>query len=213
MFLTDQACLLAKAPSGENSSRLVFFLREYGLQTVFLKGRRKGPSGQLPDLFEIGELTIRKSGPDGIGFFSEFTLQESFKGIGLSYRHLVVASSLTRFFEQNLQHMESFEQAWLALHQALLALSTKPAPEATLFKTVFLFARQEGYPVSRGWLNGLSTTNRIEVEAILREPLEALHLPKERVTYWLDRLSIYLESDTAIYPPKSLGSKNQPTPP
>ncbi len=200
MFLNGQACLLDRVPAGENSTRLSFFFRDQGLQQALLRERRKpGPCG--PDLFQIGDVTLRKKSPEAIGFVVEFSLSEDFSGIARSYQQLTAASVTTRFFQRNLLHLESYETAWELLVHALRAYAARPLPSATLFKLVYRFARDEGYPVTRGWLHALSTASRVEIETLLRAPLDELVLPEARVLHWLERLSHYLERETAIYPP------------
>lgn len=149
----------------------------------------------------MGELTLRKKGPDGVGYVVEFAMFEAFPGISRGYRQLTAASVAARFFERNLLHLESFETAWELLGQALRAFATKPQPLATLFKLVFRFAREEGYAVTRGWLHGLPDADRREVESLLSRPLDELDIGDERIQHWLERLSGYLERETALYAP------------
>lgn len=176
-------------------------MREQGLQSALFKERRKETGIRAPDLFQVGELTLRKKGPDSIGYVGEFALLEEFPGISRAYRYLAAASVTARFFQRNLLHLESFETAWDLLTMALRAFSTRPHPEATLFKLLYRFAREEGYPVTRGWLHGLSVANQVEVETLLSQPLDQLAIGEERILYWVERLSSYFERETAIYAP------------
>jgi hypothetical protein len=201
VFLNGTACLLRKSASGESSTVLTFLMREEGLQSVILKG--SGKKGmEIPDLFQVGELSLRKKTTESIGYVEEFSLIEAFPGVARSYERLISASILARFFESNCLHLEEYLPAWKILLQSLRALDQRPHPQAVVFKAVFCFLRDEGYPVTQSWLQQLSTSSRAVVSKILHEPLDALELTPATTLHWLERLSAFIERDTAVYPPE-----------
>lgn len=173
MYLKDQACLLRKAPSGEHHSLLYFFLKEGGRQIVLSRrGSTPARGNADPDLFESGDISIERKGSDKPAFLREFQAHSRFPGIARGYASLTTACRLTRFYELNLRHMEHFEFAWDLLHTALAAFAEKQRPQPVLLKSLFLFARHEGYPVKEEWLATLPSHAHTSVAHVLQSPVE-----------------------------------------
>jgi recombinational DNA repair protein (RecF pathway) len=205
VFISDQGCVLRKDASGENNLLLVFFLREQGLKYVLARKRGKSSGGpQVPDLFESGDVIIEQKDPARPAFLRDYSPGTLHEGIGRSYRHLEAASSLVRFFEKNLLHMEHYPEAWDLLHSALGALAAKPLPEATLLKTYFLFARSEGYPVVAHWLESMPAGEQGALSAILRKPVEEITATPAELGAWVHNLSLFFKRETDLLPPADL---------
>lgn len=202
MFITDHSSLLRKSDSSENHLLLVFFLKEHGLKSVLARKRSKAASGQnIPDLFETGELVLEQKDPSKPAFLKDFTSGTQFPEIARRYQRLKNASSLTRFYERNLIHMEHFSSAWELLQATLAAFAEKDPPELVLFKSLFLFARMEGYPVSQHWLDQLGKDDRIGIQKCLRQPVENCTESTAQLNLWLQSLYQYFQQDTDLLPP------------
>ncbi|MGC9450396.1 MAG: hypothetical protein ACP5I4_03025 [Oceanipulchritudo sp.] len=203
VFLTDQACLLRKAPSGENHLLLAFFLRETGLKYALArKATSSGGTPALPDLFEWGELRMEQKDPARPAFLREFMRKRGFPGIARDFRTLRAASRLALFYERNLQHMESFPEAWNLLLTALENLSEKRKPEAVLLKALFLFARNEGYAVRAHWLAQLRKAWRGDVARVLQDPVEACTADPAQLDDWIHDLCRFFAQETDLLPPE-----------
>ncbi|NDV63258.1 hypothetical protein G0Q06_12400 [Puniceicoccales bacterium CK1056] len=193
--------MLRKSDSGEHNLLLVYFLRENGLKYVLARRSSKLPGGAaLPDLFETGQLIVEQKEEGKPAFLKEYSGSVAHKGIGRSYAHLQAASSLARFFEKNLLHMEHFPEAWDLLQDSLAALSEKPNPEALLLKTCFLFARSEGYPVAAHWLEGKNEGERHSIAAILKSPLDQIDTNPKEVNSWVNDLGRFFKRETDLLP-------------
>lgn len=202
VFVTDQATLLKKSDSSENHLLLVFFLRENGLKSALARKRSKAAAGQcIPDLFETGELVLEQKNPSKPAFLKDFTVSSQYPQIALKYQRLRNASSLARFYERNLIHMEHFSSAWELLHASLSAFSEKNPPELVLFKALFLFARMEGYPVSQHWLEQMNSADRNHIQNVLRQPVENCTESPAQLRLWLQSIYQFFQQETDLLPP------------
>ncbi|MFO7724131.1 MAG: hypothetical protein R6V45_01165 [Oceanipulchritudo sp.] len=201
MFISDQGCLLRKSSSGENHLLLVFFLLETGLKSALSRiSRSSAKASPQPDLFHSGSVLIEQRENGRPAFLKDFQPERLHRGIGGAYRALACASALTRFYEGNLLHLESFRDAWSILHHALGAFSEKPLPEATLLKALFLFARSEGYPVTAQWLNSKRASQRNCVVSILRQPPGRVDASPGELDFWIQDLERYFHDHTDLKP-------------
>jgi recombinational DNA repair protein (RecF pathway) len=201
VFISDQGCLLRKALSGEHHFLLVLFLQENGLKYVLArKGAAKNTGACIPDLFQTGDCVIEQKDDSRPAFLKEFALRLEFKEIGRAYRALQAASSLARFYEQNLLHMEHYPDAWELLHKALRTLARKPRPEVTLFKTSFIFARSEGYPVVAHWLRQKPPAQQEAIGRVLQEPVDQAAADEAEVKSWIRDLNEFFARETDLLP-------------
>jgi hypothetical protein len=202
VFLKDQGCLLRKELTGENHNLLVFFLKDNGLQMVL--SRRPYKTSTLlndPDLFESGELNIEKKGDNKPAFLKEFVPNSRYQGIARKYKALQAASRLTRFYEKNLIHMEFFDAAWELLHTALDSFSSKEQSDTILLKSLYVFARSEGYPVKENWLEKLSLQNKCEISSIIHSPVDSIDIDPDKITAWIRNLEIFFQQHTDLLVP------------
>jgi recombinational DNA repair protein (RecF pathway) len=201
VFLTDEGCLLRKADSGEHHCLLVFFLKENGLKFALTRNRSKSDSSStLPDLFEAGDVCLQQKDAAKPAFLREFNPNRRFPTIARHYKTFRAASSLARFYERNLIHMEHFEDAWALLSKALLSFAMKHEPETTLFKTLFIFARMEGYPVQAQWLEGQKPTTRKELTAALQMPVGEARTDPVTLTDAIGDLNRFFAEATDLLP-------------
>ena len=202
VFLKDQGCLLRKTPSGEHYTLLVFFLREYGLQMTLCRKRSKASATvNEPDLFESGEVDIEKKGDSKPGFLKEFIPHNRYPGIARKYHVLEDACRLARYYEKNLVHMEFYDSAWELLHTALESFSEKRQSGVILLKSLFVFAKLEGYPVRDNWLRQLSPQTRKQIANLIQAPVDTLDVDTSQVSAWMKSLEQFLTHHTDILVP------------
>jgi recombinational DNA repair protein (RecF pathway) len=201
VFISDQGCVLRKTVSGENHFLLVLFLKENGLKYVLArKAAGKKQTVTIPDLFQTGDVVIEQKDASRPAFLKDFALRHEHKGIGRTYRSLQAASSLARFYEQNLLHMEHFPEAWDLLQRSMRSLAQKPRPEVTLFKTSFIFARSEGYPVVAHWLRQKSPAEQAAISHVLQEPVDKAGSDEAMVKSWIRDLNGFFARETDLLP-------------
>ena len=181
---------------------LVFFLQGSGIRQVLARRSARSVSdASIPDLFETGEVVLQQRGESKPTYLSEFQSRERFPGIARNYATLRAASQFSRFIERNLLHMETFGDAWELMMTALASFSSKPCPEGTLLKAMYVFARSEGYPVSAQWLRQLPETSRQKIQVVLQNPVDQCSEEASQLKEWCLDLGIYFQKSTDLLPP------------
>ena len=102
-------------------------------------------------------------------FVKEYVLLERYEALGKRYATLVCASEFARLLSKN---KTECRHAYTLLEKALKAWNTGHPPEVVLFKSLYLFAKQEGYPVKEQWLAKLSGSYQTQALSILNRSLD-----------------------------------------
>jgi hypothetical protein len=84
------------------------------------------------------------------------------------------------------------------LRGALLAFGSGVRPDIVYFKSVYRFARDEGYPMKQQWFPTLPATDRAEVATLLNTPLAGQTATPATVIRLQRRLDEYLRGHTEI---------------
>ena len=66
------------------------------------------------------------------------------------------------------------------------------------FKTLFVFAKNEGHPVRESWLPALPALERASALAILGKPVEEQKNPPPALNSLLESLRVWLNSETEL---------------
>jgi len=82
--------------------------------------------------------------------------------------------------------------------RSLAAFARILRPEVTHFKSLYLFARAEGYPVKEHMLAGWPADDRRLAQRLLAEPLEGDQPPVDEAKRLLERLQHYIAAYTDI---------------
>jgi len=67
-----------------------------------------------------------------------------------------------------------------------------------LLKSVYRFARDEGYPVRQDWLASIPEAERPAVLDLLTQPVKVSTASAEEVAVWQRRLDDYLRSEADL---------------
>ena len=84
------------------------------------------------------------------------------------------------------------------LRTALDAFATGVRPDVVHFKSVYLFAREEGYPLKQHWFPTLPAEDRATVAVLLNRPLAEQTAAPAAVQRLERRLAEYLRGHTEI---------------
>lgn len=170
--LVTDAVLLGRRESGEKGLLLTFLSPAHGLLRAFKRTSASRTGKQpLPDLFDEVTVTLEHGREGDLWFVREYIVRHRRTAIGANYPSLLYAS---RFATVLVHHIFSAEEAGgchALLRQALDAWETHRRPEVTYFKTLYLFARQQGIPAREEWIPSLAAPQASQVTAILKEPL------------------------------------------
>jgi hypothetical protein len=134
-------------------------------------------------------------------FVKEVRITTRRSGIGRSYDALRFASALASVVSRNPVHEESRGSVARMLGTALDALASGARPDAVHLKSLYLFARDEGYPVQQEWLPSLSPADLAVARAVLNRRLDAQDSAAADVARLRSSLEAYLGASTEIIIP------------
>jgi hypothetical protein len=200
--LTTEAFVIEKRPPSDAFQTFGLFSAEHGnliaLQRI---SRRPSPKHVAPDLFDEISASLESSNQGRTWFFREARIVTRRASIGRSYDCLRYASLLAAVIRRNPVHEESRANVGRLLRTAFDAFGGAGRPDVVYLKSLYLFARDEGYPVKQEWLPSLPAADRAVASAALGRRLgeqEGAAADVERIRRSLEA---YLGSSTEIIVP------------
>jgi hypothetical protein len=200
--LTTEAFVIEKRPPTDAFQAFGLFSPEHGnLLALQRVPRRHSPAHVAPDLFDAVAVMLESSNQGRSWFVKEARIARRRSGIGRSYDALRFASALAAVVSRNPVHEESRGSVARMLATALDALDSGARPDAVHLKSLYLFARDEGYPVTQEWLPGLGAADLAVARAVLNRPLSAQDSGADDVARLRRSLERYLGENTEIIIP------------
>lgn len=200
--LTTEAFVIEKRPPSDAFQTFGLFSAEHGNLIALQRVPRKASASHVsPDLFDEASAMLESSNLGRTWFVKEIRITTRRAGIGRSYDALRFASALAAVISRNPVHEESRENVARMLRTALDALAAGARPDAVHLKSLYLFARDEGYPVKQEWLPSLGAADRAIAAAVLNRPLGAQDSAAPEVARLRRSLEGYLGSSTDIIIP------------
>ncbi len=207
--LQTDAFVLLKRPAADTFQTFTVFSAEHGAMLVLQRVPKRPTSlssaASKPtatqvglDLFDEVSLWLETSNEGQTWFVKEPRLIARHADIGRSYDALRFASALAALIARNPVHEDSREQVAALLRMAFGAFGTASRPDIVFFKSLYCFARDEGYPIKQQWIPTLSSADRTGVAALLNQPLSAQSAFPKEVARLHQRLEDYLRSNTEI---------------
>jgi hypothetical protein len=200
--LETDAFVLLKRPPTDAFQSLNVFSAEHGALLVLQRLPKKtSPAALALDLFDEVSLALESSNQGQTWFVREARLIARHATLGRSYDTLRLASALATLIARNPVSEESRPAIGALVRQALASFAASPRPDLVWFKSLYRFAREEGYPVTQQWLPSLPETLRDEARHLLRTPLadlEAAQPPSSAAAPLLRRLEDYLRGYTEL---------------
>tara|TARA_B100001123_G_scaffold396497_2_gene478909 strand:+ start:557 stop:1168 length:612 start_codon:yes stop_codon:yes gene_type:complete len=190
--------ILKKEPSGELFFRLYLLSPAQGSVMAMLRRPQRSSNSPLPDLFDQTEIVLEQKEDSSFGFVKELKILKQRRGLAKSFIALELACELATILLKNSPKETAAESTFQLLERGLQAWEKRQNPEAVFFKCLFVFARDEGYPIKHDWFEKLSHHDRVEVASILNIPTAALDLKPEVVRKWNDQLKHYVQHYTDI---------------
>jgi hypothetical protein len=199
--LQTDAFVLARRPPSDSFQSFTVFSAEHGALLVLQRLAKKtaaSAAGAALDLFDEVSLRLESSNQGQTWFVQEARLLTRHSGLGRGYATLTAASDLAKLIARNPVHEESRAAVAALLRQAFASLAAGARPDIVWFKSLYCFARDEGYPVKQQWFPPLTTTEREGVAALLNRPLAGQTAAPEIVARLTGRLADYLRGHTEI---------------
>lgn len=203
LALTTDAFVLSQQPPADKFQTCALFSAEHGVLTALQRlSAKPSPKNPRLDLFDEAAFDLESSNQGRTWFLREVRLIRRHAGIGgRGYEALRGASLLASLLARNPVTAETRAKAAELFRSALVALEGGADPELVLFKSLYRFSRDEGYPVAQQWLVSLTADARQAAERLLRTPLSELGAPADRAPAPALRrqLEDYLRGHTDIW--------------
>lgn len=191
--------ILKREASGDQFHRLNVLSEASGNTLVMMRRPKKNiRSGSTPDLFDEIEAILDKKGDGGFGFIKEVNILKRRRGLAKSFIALELACEWSTILMKNLPRDMEVDAVYQLTQRGLDAWEKRTLPEAVFFKCLFVYARDEGYPVKHDWFEKLTHQNRIAVAAILNTPIDDLEMKPVEIRKWNDALKHYVQHHTDI---------------
>jgi hypothetical protein len=197
--LQTEAFVLLKRPPADSFQTFSLFSAEHGTLLALQRLPKKNAANHLAlDLFDEVALSLETSNQGSTWFMKEVRLLARPTGIGRSYSTLMLASSLTALIARNPVHEDSRTAVAGLLRTALAAFAHSPRADIVFFKSLYCFARDEGYPVKQQWFPSLASAEQALAVELLNRPLAAQTAAPESTARLTRQLETYLRNDTEI---------------
>jgi hypothetical protein len=189
--------VLAKRPPADSFQTFSAFSADHGPLLILQRVAKKSTAVAL-DLFDEAALLLESSSQGRTWFVKETTLVTRHADLGRSYETLVAASALASLVARNPVPEESRGAVATLLRTAFGALAAGARPDIVYFKSLYCFARDEGYPLKQEWFPLLTDADRAAVAPLLNRPLADQTAPPATVLHLQRGLEDYLRHHTDI---------------
>ena len=197
--LQTDAFVLSKRPPADTFQTFNVFSAEHGALLVLQRLAKKSAGTAVAlDLFDEASLLLESSNQGRTWFVKETRLVTRHPDLGRSYETLVAASALASLVARNPVPEESRLAVASLLRTALAALATGARPDIVYLKSLYCFARDEGYPLKQQWFPLLPAADRATVAPLLNRPLSDQTAPPAVVHTLQRNLENYLRGHTDI---------------
>ena len=197
--LQTEGFVLLKRPPADAFQSCNVFSAEHG-QLLVLQRLPKKSAGttMVLDLFDEAALLLESSNQGRTWFVKEARLIARHHDIGRSYDALRLASAFATLVARNPVDAESRAPVAELVRGALAAFAGGVRTDVVYFKSLYRFARDEGYPLKQQWFPTLPAADRTEVATLLNRPLAEQTATPAAVVRLQRRLEEYLRGHTEI---------------
>jgi recombinational DNA repair protein (RecF pathway) len=197
--LSTDALVLLKRPPSDSFQTFTAFSAEHGPLLILLRIPKKNTGNSVAlDLFDEASLVLESASQGQTWFVKEARLISRQPGLGRSYETLQAASTLAQLAARNAVSEDGRARVYALLHDAFAALATSPRPDIVYLKSLYRFARDEGYPVKEQWVPALPAADRGAVVTLLNQPAAGQTTEPALVSKLRGRLEDYLRAQTEI---------------
>ena len=197
--LQTDAFVLSKRPPADTFQTFNVFSAEHGALLILQRlAKKSAVTAVALDLFDEASLLLESSNQGRTWFVKETRLVTRHPDLGRSYETLVAASALASLVARNPVPEESRLAVASLLRTALAALATGARPDIVYLKSLYCFARDEGYPLKQQWFPLLPAADRATVAPLLNRPLSDQTAPPAVVHALQRDLENYLRGHTDI---------------
>lgn len=200
-LLETQVIVLHKDNFNENFIRFDLFCPKNGKLCCLNRITKKSSTTSLPDLFDLVTLQLSPAKQGDLYFLKDFQLNHRHSGIPKNYAAFHYACQWAKILSTNLSHIDRPQPLFLLTQKALDAFEHFPNPASAYLKTLYLFTRQEGYPIKEDWLINLTSTLLDTALIALQSPLKLQTLSPGTIETVIDHLHLWIRQQTDILLP------------
>jgi len=202
LTLRTEAFVIEKRPPADAFQRFGLFSAEHGNLLVLQRvPKRPSATHVAPDLFDEVSAILESSSQGRTWFVREVRIARRRAEIGRSYDALRFASALASVIGRNNVHEDSRASVALLLRTSFDAFAAQERPDVVHLKSLYLFARDEGYPVKQEWLPSLPAADRKVATAALGRRLAEQDSGEADIARIRRSLENYLRGHTDIIIP------------
>ena len=191
------AISLGSEPRGDRYLAHRLYTQQQGPLTALVRRSSKPERQFAIDLFDEGEFRIELKPGSFTGFLKEAHISRKRGKLALKYEAFEMAARLANVLLSNPVSSESIDDSLELLTRGLDSWENGMNPKATYLKCLFLYCRQEGYPVNEEWVNRLPDPVRASTVKIINLPIKELP-PKAADLGTIESLEHYVEHHTHI---------------
>lgn len=197
--LSTDAFILLKRPPADSFQSLTAFSAEHGALLILQRlSKKSSASTVVLDLFDEVSLQLESRNQGQTWFIKESRLITRHPTIGRGYETLLLASALAALVARNPVPEESRIEVATLLRQAFSSFASGARPDLVWFKSLYRFAREEGYPIKEQWFPTLPAADQTAVALLLNRPLAEQNAESEIVARLTAQLVNYLRAHTEI---------------
>jgi hypothetical protein len=197
--LTADIVVLLKRPAADAFQLLSLFSAEHGVLAALQRIPKKSASTiTVLDLFDEASVVLETGNQGQTWFFKEARLLQRPIDISRNYEALLLASTFTALVARNNAPEESRGSVHTLLRQSLAAFAGTSRPDVVYLKSIYLYVRDEGYPLKQHWVPTLPASDRVALAELLNQPVAAQTAAPPLVARLQRRLDDYLRAHTEI---------------
>lgn len=194
---TVEGLVLLRDASGETWDRITLFSPESGILS-FLQRRSKKTGAPSLDLFDQVSVVLERKDGSTTRFSREIRILLRRTGLGLRYESLRESCQFARILMDNPVHEDSRRDVHVLLKRALAAWERGDREDIVAFKSLFVFAKGEGYAVREDWWQRLPGRERDLATNLLNRATHEVDLDRKQVATIRQSLEHYLRHFTEI---------------
>lgn len=196
--IATHAIALGHEPRGETYIAYRLLSSERGALTGLVRRSSKANAQPNIDLFDEGEFRIEIKPGSFSGFIKDAQIQRKRPLLARNYEAFEAAARLAKIILANPAHDENLIEIFELLNKGLDAWETRSNPHATYLKCLYLYCRQEGYPIKEEWAKRLPPAEKSFVAQALNRPLHELAPEAEPLKSAINSLEHYIRHHTHI---------------
>lgn len=192
--------IIGKRPPTESFQQHAVYTLAEGTVRVHQRIPKKPGASHVPlDLFDEAAFVLEGARDGGATWFvKEVRLLHREPGLGRSYDALATASAIATLVARNNVPEESRESVYTLLKTVFATLASGGRPDVVYLKSLYCFARDEGYPLKQEWYPTLVADDRAAFAAVLNQPVADQTTPADTVDGLRTQLERYLRGHTDV---------------